>query len=86
MKTAIYDPVKKSLVSVLEAYFHHRETNTVALGVVQSATKVLGNPPGFAFCVFDSESLRVFPFNMSKPPSFDEVERAAALHGYTRSS
>jgi hypothetical protein len=82
MKTAIYEPKTKALIKVQNANFHHSDTPRIAVGVVQEVMRSIGPVPGAAFCVFDRESLRVFPLNHRTPPTFEEVEKAAVLHGY----
>jgi hypothetical protein len=82
MKTAIYDPVNRSLLNVQRAPFHHRETIRAAADFVAMAREKIGRLPGVAFCVWDESSIRIYPMNPDEPPTFDEVAKACGGFGY----
>lgn len=82
MKAALYEPVKGVLLNVQEAPFRPRETDAVVPRFIEWARNTVGSLPGVAFCVWDDSSLRIFPLNPKKPPTFQEVARLARAHGY----
>lgn len=84
MKVGFYCPAQAVIVQVEEPRIDRSSLHAAASMLSSLWQSGRHKLPSSIWCVFDQDSLRIFQLARSgKPPPFQDVAKAAAVHGYS---